>query len=497
MRAMGRLGVLLLTMLPAITLVGCDKKANVETADRNTAAADGSSYEFHGGYPTPATVEAAYDALDLNRALECYRAFYPTVSGAAIFKGNAKIGVLPNTAFGTLDTKPKHVGYTLNSDTPYAPMLLDLSNGPMVIEMPAGPLICIAMDINQRWVADMGLPGPDGAKGGKFVLLPPGYDGKVPSGYHVASSTSYRMLVGVRSLPVNGDVPGAIERIKTIKVHPLNPPVDWKQPSWPDLTPDPQDTTPLAWENNMQFWNELNDVIQTEPLFPGYAERYGDLAALGIEKNKPFAPDARMTAILEKAAKLGCDQMRVESFADRRPDRMVWPDRKWEWASLRFEDGYFTTANYTDTYARDKWFFQAIGESPAMFKRDPSAGSLYWLGLRDVTGAYLDGGKSYKLAVPLPVPGGLFWSVTVYDAETRSQVITDQGKAALRSLFELAGKTEASLDLYFGPSAPAGHEGEWIQTIPGKGWFVYFRIYGPQAPAFDGSWKPGDFELVP
>jgi hypothetical protein len=186
--------------------------------------------------------------------------------------------------------------------------------------------------------------------------------------------------------------------------------------------------------------------------------------------------------------------MRVESFGDRRPDRIVWPDRKWEWGALRFEDGDFNTANYADLYARDKWFYQAIGASLAMFRRDTHAGSLYWLGLRDNTGTYLDGGKAYKLTVPLPVPGRLFWSVTVYDTDTRSQVQTDQGKAALRSLFELKDKAGASLDLYFGPKVPTNHEGEWIKTIPGKGWFVYFRVYGPQPAAFDGTWKPGDFE---
>jgi hypothetical protein len=104
-----------------------------------------------------------------------------------------------------------------------------------------------------------------------------------------------------------------------------------------------------------------------------------------------------------------------------------------------------------------------------------------------------DGGKTYKLT---PVPARLFWSVTIYDPLNRSEIQTDQGKAALRLLFELKGKTGSSVDLYFGPTAPAGHEGEWIKTIPGKGWFVYFRIYGAETPAFDGSWKPGDFELM-
>ncbi len=240
----------------------------------------------------------------------------------------------------------------------------------------------------------------------------------------------------------------------------------------------------------------LSDIVNSEPPFDGYREHDGELAALGIAKGQPFTPDARMKRILEQAAKSGCAQMRVESFADRRPDRVVWKDRRWEWAWLRFENGSFETPNYTDTYARDKWFFQAVATSPAMFRRDAGAGSLYWLGLRDKTGAFLAGAKTYKLSVPQPVPGKLFWSVTVYDAETRSQVQTDQGKAALRSLFELKDKSGSSTELYFGPNTPKGKEGEWIKTIPGRGWFVYFRIYGPEQPAFDGSWKPGDFEEV-
>lgn len=456
-----------------------------------------TAHTFERGYPTADVSQKAYDDADLNRAIQTYRFFYPTVSGAAIFKGNAKIQVIPNKAFGILDTKPKHVGFTLNSDTPYAPLLLDLKEGPMVVELPAGPLICIAMDINQAWVADLGIPGPNAGKGDKVVFIPPGYKDKPPAGYTIAASTSNKMLVGVRSLPVGGDVPGAIERIKTIKVHPLKPPPGWQEPTWPDLTPEPQDTTPLAWENNLQYWQELYEVVNTEPANPAYRNMYGELATLGIEKGKPFNPDDRMKGILEKAAKIANTQMRVESFGDRRADRIVWPDRKWEWAALRFENGNFDTPDYADLYARDKWFYQAIGASPAMFKRDPTAGSLYWLGLRDSTGAYVDGSKTYKLTVPQPVPGKLFWSVTVYDSDTRSQIQTDQDKAALRSLFELKDVSKTSpTELYFGPSAPAGKENQWIKTIPGKGWFVYFRIYGPEQPAFNGSWKPGDFEEV-
>jgi hypothetical protein len=112
---------------------------------------------------------------------------------------------------------------------------------------------------------------------------------------------------------------------------------------------------------------------------------------------------------------------------------------------------------------------------------------------RDGAGDYL-GGLTYKRTVPLPVPAALFWSVTVYDAHTRSEVDAPQGQAALRSLFEDLSGDGGSVELFFGPEQPAGADGRWIQTLPGRGWFTYFRIYGPGATAFDGSWKPGDMQ---
>ena len=189
--------------------------------------------------------------------------------------------------------------------------------------------------------------------------------------------------------------------------------------------------------------------------------------------------------------------MLVSAFASNRPDRINWSDRQWEWAGLVPGSAQFETPSGIDMEARDRWFAQAIVTSPAMFRRNAGAGSLYWLSARDGSGQFLDGGKNYKLTVPLPVPGKLFWSVTIYDAETRSQVQTDQDKAALRSLFELKDAPRTgSLDLYIGPDAPKGQAGRWIKTTPGKGWFAYIRIYGPEQAAFDRSWKPGDFTEV-
>ncbi|RFM27662.1 DUF1254 domain-containing protein [Deminuibacter soli] len=488
-----------LMLLSALSLAACNQSSSPKTNAADTAATQNMApgYEFIGGYPTRATIQKAYDDADFYRAVQAYKFFYPTVSGYGLLYGNLAVNIKPNTVAGTLDTKPQQVGFTLNSDTPYGPILLDLSGGPIVIDIPAGPLIVVAMDLNQRWVADMGIPGPDEGKGGKHLILPPGYKGDIPAGYHVWKSSANNLTVGIRSLPVGGDVAAAMARIKTIKIYPLASAASAPAIQWLDLSGKPQNTTPLEWETNIKYWEILSKVLNQEPVYEGYRTYYGELAVLGIAKGKPFAPDARMKAILERAAAVANAQMRVQSFADRREDRVVWKDRHWEWAGLRPENGDFDTPSYVDIDAREVWFYQAIGASPAMFRRKAGYGSLYWLGLYDKSGNYVNGSKTYKLTIPQPVPAKLFWSITIYDAETRSQVITDQGYAALRSMFELKdlGKTP-TIDLYFGPTAPAGKEKQWIKTIPNKGWFAYFRIYGPEDAAFNGSWKPDDFEEV-
>lgn len=457
---------------------------------------DDTEYEFVGGFPTPETVQRAYDDADLNRAVYAYRLFFASVSALSIVKGNEEVGVLPNESAGTMDTLPRHVGLTLNSDTPYAPILLDLRAGPMVIELPPGPMLGVMMDLNQRWVLDMGIPGPDAGNGGRHLLLPPDFDGPVPGGYFATTSPTYRLLGGARALPLGGDLAAADDLLRQIRVRPLDAPEGSSVLRWSDLTPDPQDTSPNRYLEGLGYWELVHEIIDTEPGFPEFRVAYGDLAALGIAKGRPFEPDERDRGLLERAARIASAQMRVQSFADRRPDRVVWPDRRWEWAALRFENGDFELPEALDTTAREKWYYQAIGSTPAMFRRDTKAGSLYWLGLRDASGHYLDGGRTYRLTVPLPVPGRLFWSVTAYDAQTRSQIDAGQGNARLSTLFEMQDLTGDNVDLFFGPEAPAGSEGRWLQTVPGRGWFVYFRIYGPEQTAFDGTWRPGDFAAV-
>ncbi|MEA1832573.1 DUF1214 domain-containing protein [Methylobacterium durans] len=431
------------------------------------------------------------------RAVTAYRFWYPTVSVEGIFNGNRAAGIGDNSAMGIAAAGPKQVGFTLNSDTPYGSAVIDVSQGPMVIELPPGPYIGLVDDHHQGWVLDLGLPGPDAGQGGKHLVLPPGHGGEPPPGYFVGRALSNKILLAVRALPVNADVPKAMDALRASKVYPLSS-AERQQPiQIIDTTDVEMDSSCLRWEDNIQFWQVLHRVINEEPVVAKFLPMYGLLATLGIEKGKPFAPDARMTGILERAARTGRDQLLVSAFDSNRSDRFAWPDRKWEWVGLVPGSAQFETPTGIDLEARDRWFAQAIVTSPAMFRRSAGAGSLYWLAARDQAGAYLDGGKTYRLVIPQPVPDKLFWSVTIYDAQTRSEVQTDQGKAALRSLFELkdASKTEPT-DLYVGPTPPAGKEARWIKTAPGRGWFTYIRIYGPEQAAFDGSWKPGDLTEV-
>lgn len=450
-------------------------------------------YEFRGGYPTDATVSAAYDDADFIRAVTCYKHFFPAVSGMAILRGTEAVGVTPNRVFGTMDTRPGQIGFTLNSDTPYAPVLLDLADGPLVVTIPPGPIVGAALNVDQSWISDVGIPGSDAGNGGRHVFATAMQNDDFPDGTYVHRALGNRVVVGLRAIPVGGDVDAAIDLLRSVQVNPFRADADWEQPTWLDLTGKPQDTTPLVVQGTIDYWRLLYDYISTEPVHAEDRSYLGELAVLGIRADTPFEPDERLTRILVEAAREADAQLRVQSLADRREDRVVWADRQWEWVTLRPENAAFEIDGRPDVDARETWFYQAIASSPVMFRRQAGSGSLYWFVGRDATGAYLDGSRSYRLRVPLPVPAGLFWSLTVYDAESRSQIATDQDAAAVRSLFELHGKLDGTeAVIAFGPQRPDADAAAWVQTLPGRGWFAYFRIYGPTPAAFDQSWRLDD-----
>lgn len=443
------------------------------------------------------TVNAADAPKDMNAAVEAYRFWYPTISMEGIMNGMREQGIKDGINMFSAQADSKMLGFTANQDTPYGAGVIDLTKGPYVVEMPAGPFMALVDDHHQRWIIDMGLPGPDAGKGGKYLIVPTSYKGEIPNGYHVGKSDTNKVFIVARIIPSQGETVDAAQgRLQEIRIYPLSSKSAPKPLTIVSINGKKGDLTSLKWEDNILFWEKLSKVINEEPINPKYQTMYDQLKAFGIEKGKSFRPDSSTKTLLEQAAKEGKKQILTAAYASDRPDRIKWGDRKWEWLILS-SDPVWAKDHDMDPVARDRYFSQAIVMSPAMMKRDQTAGSLYWGAFTDADRQPLDGGKTYKLTVPQPVPARLFWSVTLYDADTRSLIANGSKKSALRSLEELKGFKDAkSVDLYFGPKAPMGKEATWIKTIPGKKWFTYFRIYGPDKAAFEDTWKPGDIVEV-
>ena len=469
--------------------------------------AQSSPYGFERSYPAVGMVDRVHDASALRRAIEAYKFFYPTVSSEALWQELLAAGAKINDRSLIMLSTPRQVfPTTADSDTPYAMGGFDLSTtGPLVVEMPAGPLVGFLNDAHMRWVHDLGRPGQDKGEGGRHLILPPGFAGEVPQGYFVGRAEAKNVRLFIRSSPVRGDVAQAIRSFDAVRIYPLS--AARRRPVHQFFDTSRQTDRHmyfplLAWKDSFEYWQQLKKVIDEETVISEFRPMYGMLASVGIVKGQPFAPDARMREILSVAARTAVEEMRTLNYANRIPDRIYWSDRKWELlivrSTTREYDG-FGAPSFIDFDARGYFSFQAWATSPAMGMQTEGPSSMYSMYLaayRDSTGALLDGGKTYKLTIPQPVPADHFWSTTLYDVDSRSQIATVQNKAVPSSRYSFQLDPDRSLDLYFGPTAPVGKEAQWVKTIPGKGWFNYFRIYGPQAAAFDGRWKLPDIELV-
>jgi hypothetical protein len=244
----------------------------------------------------------------------------------------------------------------------------------------------------------------------------------------------------------------------------------------------------------MAYWESLNMVIQTEPVMERDRLILAQLRFLGIEKDKPFAPDARQKALLEEAAVVG-EAMAKANTSDKRVEPPFWPGTHWKHALVVSVDQHMPVYDQLDE--RAAWFYEAVVVSKAMLTQTPGIGQRYIASYKDRDGRWLDGGNTYRLHVPPNPPAKHFWSVTAYDESTRQMLVTRQGRPDLSSRkADVVTNADGSVDVYFGPMAPAGKQPNWIQTIPGKGWFAYFRFYGPTEPFFDKSWGLPDFERL-
>lgn len=456
--------------------------------------------EFFDGFPTTETVQRVFDNLDFLRGVEVFLNGIPAASLEAMRRGNERMGVTTANQVllcdHLLDSNPLFL--TGNTDTVYASAILDLKrDGPTVVEIPRG---CGPGTVNDAWfrfVVDMGAPGPDKGQGGKYLILPPGHESEVPDGYFVSKSRSYVNWLILRGFLVDGKPDAAAAMFRTgLKIYPLS---RAKNPPRMEFISGSKQVFNTIHANTYAFYEELNDVIQREPVDMIDPELRGLITSIGIQKGKPFKPDARMKKTLTEAVAVGNATARGLVFATRDEEAFYYKNSYWKTAFVGGDYQWLIDGGEggRNLDARALFFYCATVNTPAMAAKMVGKGSQYAYADRDRSGNYLDGSKTYRLNIPANVPAKDFWSVVIYDPQTRSELQTGQPFPSKNNKRDdLMVNADGSVDLYFGPKAPAGKEKNWIQSVPGKGWFAILRLYGPLEPWFDKTWKPGDFELV-
>ncbi|QNK02038.1 DUF1254 domain-containing protein [Dyella telluris] len=447
---------------------------------------------FDDGVPTPESTTRIYDNLDTIRATEVFLNAIPGASMASIRAGLREVGAVDSTV-GVFETlmDSKSLFLTANSETIYFWNWMDLKNGPMVVETPPN-ILGVVDDFWFRYVTDMGNAGPDKGKGGKYLFVPPGYQGEIPAGYFVIRPPTFGNLLFGRAFMKDGDTrPGVASLKQGLRVYPLAKVAKPPATRFINLSGKVMNT---VHANNIQFYDEINQIVQEEPAGAYGPDMTGLFASIGMVKGRPWAPDARMKKILTDGAAIGNATARAIDFRSRNEAALIYPGKHW---NTPFIGGSYEWLNdgARNFDARTMFFYAATIDTPAMAIAMPGIGSQYAAANLDAKGNPFDGNKTYRLHVAANVPVKDFWSVVIYDPQTRSMLQTDAQFPSLSSAHGLKLNADGSTDLYFAPKRPA-NAANWIQTIPGKGWFLIFRLYGPLQPWFDKSWSLEDIQSV-
>ena len=452
---------------------------------------------FFDGVPTGKTNDLVYDYLDRSRALGVYLDNVGAVSIYSVLLGMAQQGAdAPNKIAiweQLMDSRTPVI--TSNTSTMYAYAPTDLANdGPTVIEIPPG-MLGFLDDAWQRFVGNMGVTGPDKGKGGKYLVLPPGYKGKVPDGYFLLKPSTNKNFLFLRGSIKDG-LKAAADNFKSgLKVYPLK---DKGNPAPTQFINMSGRSFSTIFPSDFEYFEILNKIVQEEPIDAIGPEVRGYLAVIGIVKGKPFNPDARMKKLLTEAATLGNAAGRSITYDPRISGVKIYPDSKSNWMmGFANKNTSFEADGAMNLDARVLFYYNAGGVTPAMAVTRAGAGSDYALGMLDSNNQPFDGSKTYKLHLPPDVPVNNFWAVTMYDTQTRTQLQTGQLFPTVGSQTEgMKKNADGSYDVYFAPEAPKGMEGNWLQSVPGKSWFVILRMYGPLEPWINKTWRPGNIELV-
>ena len=525
-----------LVALPGLAAAQSTTKIPAEITTPDKVESRIGTLEYKDGVPTVETAQRVRDTLDFTRALNVFNNSFRGASAYALGKGFQSIGAEDNSIvlFSTL-MDSRSLFLTGNTDTVYYMGVINLSKGPMVLEQPSNGLGTIN-DMWFSWIIDIGRPGPDRGEGGKYLIVPPGYDGALPDGgYYIAHSKTNRVLYAARAFLVNDDPKAAVDNIrKNLKLYPYtagaagtsiataleggvrleqNPPIP--ETKFVEASGKPFNTIPPS---DFGFFEMINENVQQEPATSYDVELAGQLAAIGIQHGMPFKPDARMKKILTDAAAVGSAAGRTLNwrYAVVHPEwsyynKSMWSNMLWEGGAF-FEtpppqftkEGMFkpyppTGARTLDS--RTAFYFGYTLDSPGMIMRIPGVGSQYLIGFVDSDGNPYDGSKTYKVTLPKGIPARAFWSLILYDNQSRSMLQTPQRFPRAGSQGYPSPVAEAAADgsttVFIGPKQPAGvKRGNWIQTDQQKGWFIILRLYSPLEPFFTKEWQPSEIELV-
>jgi hypothetical protein len=474
------------------------KTAGHEPA-RTSAAGGATSLEtrigklkFESGYPSREAISKLYDEMDFQRACQAYLWGLPIVGMAEWKNANDNVFKVRNGQLVSFLTFDEKLGIlTPNFTTPYICTTADLQkSGPLVLEIPQGLMAGMILDFWQRVCADLGVVGPDQGKGGKFLMLPPGHADVEADGYFIVRPSTRNVFFGVRLLDADNEK-AIKELVPQLRSYPYSererPPPEQVVPAgdrkWSQMPP-----------RGMAYWERLAEILQQEAVQERDGFIMAELRFLGIEKGKPFQPDERQERILTEGALVG-EAMAKANTSDKRVEQPFWPDTRWKHALVVSVDQHAQGFEQLDE--RAAWFYEAVSVSKAMLTETPGVGQRYIAAYQDKDGHWLDTAKSYRLHVPPNAPAKRFWSVTVYDEDTRQLHVSPTKKPDLSSRNDIVTNADGSVDVYFGPTPPPKRfEKNWIQTAPGKGWFAYFRFYGPTEAFFDKSWTLPDIEKV-
>ncbi|GGF39769.1 DUF1254 domain-containing protein [Echinicola rosea] len=511
--------ILNLSLAAAVWFTACQPQEKQPSADANET----SRYEtlanlpLDGGYPSEEASRTLDEELYFQRATQTYLWALPAVNMFAMKEGLSKTFGEGYNVVSVFEKrlKPRTIITTPNSDVIYALGFADLSKtGPLVLDVPPmlqgllddfwhRPLVGPEKPDGTHFLGDIGFPGPDHGKGGKYLIVPEGYEGDVPDGYYRYTSKTNGVFIFQRGFfqSVDNLQPG-VDAVEGIKIYPLEgeaKPMDFQHASDVDSY--------ALFAHDFSYFEMLNRFIQSDKVDDIDPYMHGVMAAIGIKKGEDFNPSAREKELLDQAAQTAWRMAKnIAANFDEEKDGLWYSDRKWVAHAHTDLDDFMHTlldeefrdreTGHTDVNAKAHMYINHYSISTGMMSSIVGLGAKYGGAYKDSEGNYLMGENTYKITFPPNPPAKLFWSLTAYDAETAAGVDAEgQVYPSLNGMNDVVKNEDGSITIYMAPEKPEG-DVNWIKTVPGRGWFSLFRYYGPEQAFFDRSYKLGDFEKV-